>query len=79
MTDRSSGIAWIPSYPGRKGHPSLFRLEAAGEIYSFPSMKENVGKDGKRVKYVSVSDEGVVPGMDTQEACSMIPLKKGGS
>ncbi len=57
----------IPSYGGRKGHPSLFPAFVMKEIFSRSNLREIICEDPDRVTCVDVPDEGVIIDIDTTE------------
>ncbi len=57
----------IPSYRGKKGHPSLFPRSIIEELFQVPTLRHLVRQDQSRVRLVEVSDPGVVLDMDTPE------------
>jgi molybdenum cofactor cytidylyltransferase len=69
----------VPVYRGKKGHPTLLPVDMVKEIYSGLTLREIVRKDDERVRYLPVTDEGVVLDMDTQEDYSLILMKMGGA
>ena len=63
---RSPGKIIIPSFRGRRGHPSLFPTSVIGEIFGTASLRDIVRRDPERVLVVEVEDEGVILDMDTE-------------
>ena len=57
----------IPSFLGRRGHPTLFPMPVVREIFSLQSLREVVHKDPDRVSVIPVTDEGGILDMDTPE------------
>jgi molybdenum cofactor cytidylyltransferase len=55
----------IPSYNGKRGHPSLFPTNIIREIFSGITLRDIVRQDEKRVRVIDVPDEGVVLDMDS--------------
>ena len=57
----------IPTFQGRRGHPTLFPKNLLAEIYQGFNLREIITKHADRITYVAVEDEGVVLDMDTPE------------
>jgi molybdenum cofactor cytidylyltransferase len=57
----------IPSYNGKRGHPGLFPIRCASEIDQGFTLRDIVKRDEKRLRFVEVTDEGVVFDMDMME------------
>ena len=57
----------IPTFEGRRGHPTLFPLPVAKEIHARESLRDIVRQAPGRVRTVDVRDEGVVLDMDFEE------------
>ena len=55
----------IPCQGGRRGHPALFPRTILNEILAGGTLRDIIGKDGRRVGQVDVDDEGVLRDMDT--------------
>lgn len=62
----SPGKIIIPSFQGRRGHPTLFPTAIVNEIFSKTCLRDIVREDQARVLTVDVADEGVVLDMDTE-------------
>jgi molybdenum cofactor cytidylyltransferase len=69
----------IPTYQGRRGHPSLFPRPLLAEIYQGFNLREIIGRHPDKVTLLPVDDEGVVLEMDTpadyQEICRRLEDK----
>ncbi len=57
----------IPCSAGRRGHPSLFPLSIAQELFLGGTLHDIVRKDRERVLLMDTEDEGVLLDMDTPE------------
>ena len=57
----------IPSYRGKRGHPTLFPRSVVEEVFSGDNLRDVVSRDSGRVRIIDVGDEGVVLDMDTRE------------
>ncbi len=57
----------IPSYRGKKGHPTLFPRNVVEEVFAGVYLKQIISKDLERIISVDVSDEGIILDMDTTE------------
>lgn len=57
----------VPLYNNKRGHPGLFPKQYAHEVFQGFTLREIVNKDPERIKFVEVSDEGILYDMDTQE------------
>ncbi len=68
----------IPVYGGRNGHPSLFPMAIVKEIFYRGNLREIISKDPARVKWIDVSDEGVVIDIDIEEDYESAVRKKEG-
>ncbi len=61
------GVIVIPTFQGRKGHPTLFPRSVIDELFQLATLRHVVRRDSARVCLVDVPDEGVVLDMDTPE------------
>jgi molybdenum cofactor cytidylyltransferase len=57
----------IPTFQGRRGHPTLFPKAWLAEIYQGFNLREIIGRHPDKVTLLPVADEGVVLEMDTPE------------
>ncbi len=57
----------IPTFQGRRGHPTFFPGELLREIYQGHNLREIIGRHPESITLVPVADEGVVLDMDTPE------------
>jgi molybdenum cofactor cytidylyltransferase len=57
----------IPSYNGRRGHPSLFPNSILQDLRSGGTLRDIIRKEPHRVVTIDTGDEGVVLDMDTPE------------
>jgi molybdenum cofactor cytidylyltransferase len=57
----------IPCQGGRRGHPALFPRTILNEILAGGTLRDIIGKEGRRVGQVDVHDEGILHDMDTVE------------
>ena len=64
---RSPDKIIIPAFKGRRGHPSLFPLNVINDIFTQPTLRDLIKKEGGRVLILDVADEGVILDMDTPE------------
>jgi molybdenum cofactor cytidylyltransferase len=55
----------IPTFQGRRGHPTLFPKTLLTETYQGFNLQEIIGRHADQVVLLPVSDEGVVLEMDT--------------
>lgn len=65
-SERANTIV-IPSYRGRKGHPTLIPLALLQEIKTLPTLREIISRHTDAVSYLESDDEGTVLDMDTWE------------
>ena len=68
----------IPSYNGKRGHPSLFPMTILQEIFVADTLRGVVRKNEGRVRIIDVPDEGVVLDMDTPEDYEQVLKRTGG-
>lgn len=68
----------IPLYKGKRGHPTLFPRNVIEEIFEAGTLRDIIDKNGSRLKFLKVQDEGVILDMDTKEDYDKV-LKKIGS
>ncbi|OHB31701.1 MAG: hypothetical protein A2X84_00140 [Desulfuromonadaceae bacterium GWC2_58_13] len=61
------GSILIPTFQGKRGHPTLFPRKAIEELFEVPTLREVVRRDPARVRLVEVADEGTVLDMDTPD------------
>jgi CTP:molybdopterin cytidylyltransferase MocA len=57
----------IPTYNGKRGHPTLFPKSVLAEMMHGLTLREVIRKKPDRVLQVEVADEGVILDMDTME------------
>jgi molybdenum cofactor cytidylyltransferase len=57
----------IPCCSGRRGHPSLFPLPVARELFLGGTLRDIVRRDGERVMLMDTEDDGILLDMDTPE------------
>jgi CTP:molybdopterin cytidylyltransferase MocA len=57
----------IPSFRRRRGHPSLFPGNIIEEIFARDSLRDVIGSNAEKIRYLDVADEGVLLDMDTTE------------
>jgi len=57
----------IPSYNGKRGHPGLFPIRCASEIDQGFTLRDIVKRDESRLRFIEVTDDGVIFDMDTVE------------
>jgi molybdenum cofactor cytidylyltransferase len=69
----------IPSYNGKRGHPSLFPSTILQEIFTGNTLRDIVRQDEKRVRVIDVPDEGVILDMDTPEDYQRVLKRAGGA
>jgi molybdenum cofactor cytidylyltransferase len=55
----------IPSFGGKRGHPTLFPLPVLREVLSGGTLRDIVRLDPTRVREIDTPDEGTVLDMDT--------------
>jgi molybdenum cofactor cytidylyltransferase len=56
----------IPTFQGRRGHPTLFPTAIINDIFKRQSLRDIVRQDPARLLMVGVADVGVVLDMDTE-------------
>ncbi len=64
--DTPEGII-IPTFQGRRGHPTVFPKNLLAEIYQGFNLREIIQRHADKTVYLAVEDEGVVMDMDTPE------------
>ncbi len=57
----------IPTFQGRRGHPTLFPRAWLADIDQGFNLREIIGRHSRQVRLLPVGDEGVVLEMDTPE------------
>ena len=57
----------IPTFGGRRGHPTYFPIGFLMEIYQGHTLREIIGGHPESITLVPVADEGVVLDMDKPE------------
>jgi molybdenum cofactor cytidylyltransferase len=67
----------IPTYRGKRGHPSLFPKDIISEIFSGLNLREIIARDAGRITFLDVPDEGVILDMDTMRDYEEIRQKIG--
>ncbi len=72
---RSPDRIIIPCFAGRRGHPSLFPLPVARELFRGGTLRDIIQRDGERVVLVETEDEGVLLDMDTPEDYERLKAK----
>jgi molybdenum cofactor cytidylyltransferase len=55
----------IPTYRGRKGHPSLFPHQTIRELATLPTLREVISAHTGLVRFLEVDDPAVIEDMDT--------------
>ncbi|HTG81778.1 MAG TPA: nucleotidyltransferase family protein [Geobacteraceae bacterium] len=55
----------IPTYQGRKGHPTLFPRTIIAELAFLPTLRDVIGRHANRVRFLEVDDPAIVEDMDT--------------
>jgi molybdenum cofactor cytidylyltransferase len=65
-SDRPEGII-IPTFQGRRGHPTVFPKNSLAEVYQGFNLREIIQRHADKTVYLAVEDEGVVMDMDTPE------------
>ncbi len=74
---RSPDRIIIPCLAGRRGHPSLFPLPIARELFRGGTLRDIVQRDPDRVILMETEDEGVLLDMDTPEDYERLKSKIG--
>ncbi len=74
---RSPDKIIIPCSGGRRGHPSLFPLPVAQELFLGGTLRDIIHKNEQRVMLMDTNDEGVVLDMDTPEDYKRMKRKIG--
>lgn len=67
LHDLEPGVITIPTYLGKKGHPTLFPRPMIEELFQVPTLRHVVRHDPTRLRLVEVPDQGVVLDIDTPE------------
>ncbi len=57
----------IPTFRGRRGHPTFFPQTVLTDIFRGYNLREIIGRHPESITLVPVADEGVVLDMDTPE------------
>jgi CTP:molybdopterin cytidylyltransferase MocA len=57
----------IPSCKRKRGHPTLFPGNIMQEIFVRNSLRDVIGSNAEKVRYLDVADDGVLLDMDTTE------------
>lgn len=57
----------IPSYKGRRGHPTLFPHAVIVDIFLCTNLRNVIAANAGKVRLIEVDDEGVILDMDTPE------------
>ena len=57
----------IPTFQGRRGHPTLFPRAILDTLASGGTLRDIIAKHGGAVRHLAVEDEGVVMDMDTEQ------------
>ncbi len=55
----------IPTFRGRRGHPTLFPLPVLAELATLPTLREVIRTRTDRIRLVELDDPGVIEDMDT--------------
>jgi len=63
---RSDAII-IPTFQGRRGHPTLFPRFILEEVKKHPTLRDVISSHKDKIFFFSVADEGVVLDMNTPE------------
>jgi CTP:molybdopterin cytidylyltransferase MocA len=63
----SPGSIIIPTYRGRRGHPTLFPRSIIDTILSVGTLRDVIADNRGAVRRLDVDDEGVVLDMDTEQ------------
>jgi len=61
------GSIIIPSYKGRRGHPTLFPRDVIEDIFRGTTLRDVIAAQAGKVRVVEVDDEGVILDLDTPE------------
>jgi molybdenum cofactor cytidylyltransferase len=65
--DASPDLIIIPTFQGRRGHPTLFPRSILEEIKKHSTLRDVISSHKEKVLFFHVADEGVVLDMDTPE------------
>jgi molybdenum cofactor cytidylyltransferase len=57
----------IPSYQGRRGHPTLFPRPVIEELYFAATLRDVIAANAGLVRLAEVDDDGVVLDLDTPD------------
>ena len=57
----------IPTFSGKKGHPTLFPRDILEEIFEVATLRDIIHRDSERIALLDVSDPGVHTDIDTPE------------
>ena len=63
----SPGTIIIPSYRGRRGHPTLFPRSIVDELSSGGTLRDVIARHAGQVRQLAGEDEAVVLDMDTPD------------
>jgi molybdenum cofactor cytidylyltransferase len=63
----SSDSIIIPTYHGRRGHPTLFPRPVIEDIFRGTTLRQVIAAHADKVRLAEVGDEGVVLDLDTPE------------
>jgi CTP:molybdopterin cytidylyltransferase MocA len=63
----SSDSIIIPSYHGRRGHPTLFPRPVIESIFRGATLRQVIASHAGKVRLAEVDDEGVILDLDTPE------------
>ncbi|HEY6007481.1 MAG TPA: NTP transferase domain-containing protein, partial [Geobacteraceae bacterium] len=75
---QGEGEIVIPVCSGRKGHPTLFPRVILADIGRLATLREVIACHRERVRFLDVTDEGVVLDMDTPEDYERLVALAGG-
>lgn len=65
----------VPTYLGRRGHPTLFPRSVLAELEATATLRDIVNLDSDRVLYIPVEDDGTLLDLDTpEEYCRAVDL-----
>ncbi|HEY6838216.1 MAG TPA: nucleotidyltransferase family protein [Geobacteraceae bacterium] len=73
-SERANAIV-IPSFKGRKGHPTLLPTMFLQEITSLPTLRDVISRHADAVSLLECDDEGTVLDMDTWDDYQRILCK----
>ncbi|HEX9020585.1 MAG TPA: nucleotidyltransferase family protein [Nitrospirota bacterium] len=72
------GAIVIPSYQGKRGHPTLFPKQIITEIFFAATLRDIIRNHAQAVRTADVDDEGVILDIDTEENYR-VAVEKAGS